>query len=164
MDAKFRGFNEAYKRYVKSDRLKKEPIKNKKLARSMFEFMMKRVWKKMIEDAAIYKAPYGVGKFMVVERDRPGDDPENSVSKFVNWKKSEEQGKLVYDYNTHSGGIRHRFYWDKTLSKLRNKKAYRFKFARGDRDVGWGYRYLAEWLDIVNNDPTKGIYRSNIKP
>lgn len=161
MDAKYQGFNQAYSIYLEENQDNPNLISEKKLAKKLFISIMLKIWEKMIHDKAIYKAPYGLGKFMIIERKNGAD--KNGITWYTDWQATREKGELVRKPNLHSAGLKYGCYWDKTLSKIRHSNAYRFKFARGSKNSGYGYRYLGSYTRSYNDDPNTGIYRANIK-
>jgi len=161
MDAKYKGFNDAYDIYLENNQDREGAITDKKLAKKLFEKLMIRVWDKMIKEGSIYRAPHGLGKFMIIERQSKVD--KNGMSWYVDWQESKKKGKLVRKPNLSSGGIRHGCHWSKILSKIRHSNAYRFAFTRGCPDCEYGYRYLGQYVKNFNKDPNTGIFRSNLK-
>lgn len=161
MDAKYRAFNQAFEIYLKDNSDSEHLISDKKLAKKLFRAMMSKVWKKMVEELAVYTAPHGMGRFMIIERQNKTD--KNGISWYVDWQESRKRGELVKKPNLDSAGLRYGCYWNKTLCKFRHSSAYRFVFARGHKDKDFGYRYLGRYSKDYNADPNTGIYRANIK-
>lgn len=98
----------------------------------------------ILETGRIFKFPMGVGEFSINKRRTPKIIVVNNVEKLnlpVNWKKSKEKGKKIYEMNYHTEGYRFSWMWlNRKSSKIKTSNIWKFKAHRNNS------RLLATYL------------------
>jgi len=111
----------------------------------------------IIETGRIFKFPRGVGDFTINKRKPPKTVTVNGKEKItlpINWKKSKERGKRIYEMNYHTEGYKCNWLWiNKQKSIIFMSNLWKFKAHRNNKRLlalrlksGKGYhdRYC-EW-------------------
>ncbi len=80
------------------------------------------------------RMPGGLGDFTITKKKRkkmksPIDGVEY-VNLPVDWKKTKEKGKVIYNFNFHTEGYFFGWKWFKNTSRIRNTKLWYFKPSR----------------------------------
>jgi len=98
----------------------------------------------IIETGRIFKFPKGVGEFTINKRKIPkviSKDGKEIITLPINWKKSKEKGKIIYEMNYHTEGYRFSWMWiNRCKSKILIPRLWRFKSYRKNS------RLLASYL------------------
>jgi len=74
-----------------------------------------------------FKLPFRMGSISVYKH-KPVFQSVNNMS--IDWKKTRELGKAVYNFNEHSNGFRYRFRWDRNGSLDKHLVLYAFRPSR----------------------------------
>lgn len=86
----------------------------------------------ILETGEKAKLPFGFGEFSVNKKKRRkkvGLDNE-FVNLPIDWKKTKEKGKIIYNFNYHTEGYFFGWMWFKETSRLKNSDLWYFKPSR----------------------------------
>jgi nucleoid DNA-binding protein len=87
----------------------------------------------ILETGESIKFPSGFGEFSIAKK-KPEKIKEHNGKKYINlpvdWKKTREKGKMVYNFNYHTEGYRFSWYWFKKRSSLSLSALWYFKASR----------------------------------
>jgi hypothetical protein len=108
----------------------------------------------ILETGEKAKLPYGLGEFTVNKKKRrkmkgPNDEFINLA---VDWKKTKEKGKIIYNFNYHTEGYFFGWVWFKESTRFKHSDLWYFKPTRVTS------RLLAHY--IQTNDKYQHIYRT----
>lgn len=108
----------------------------------------------ILETGERAKLPYGLGEFTVNKKKRrkmkgPNDEFINLA---VDWKKTKEKGKIIYNFNYHTEGYFFGWVWFKESTRFKHSDLWYFKPTRVTS------RLLAHY--IQTNDKYQHIYRT----
>lgn len=88
----------------------------------------------MLETGDTAKLPYGFGEFAVVRKKRKrikkAPDGREFVNLPVDWKKTKEKGKIIYNFNFHTEGYYYGWKWFKPTVRFRMSDFWYFKPSR----------------------------------
>jgi len=102
----------------------------------------------ILDTGRIFKFPNGVGEFSINRRKIAKTTNVNGKEKItlpINWKRSKEKGKRIYEMNYHTEGYRFAWSWlNRHKSKISMSKVWRFKAHRNSS------RLLASYLKSGN--------------
>jgi len=88
----------------------------------------------IIETGRIFKFPKGVGEFTINKRKTPKVktiDGREVITLPINWKRSKEKGKRIYEMNYHTEGYRFSWMWiNKYKSLIPMSGLWKFKAHR----------------------------------
>jgi nucleoid DNA-binding protein len=108
----------------------------------------------ILETGDRIKFPFGFGEFSINKRKRKRyktKDNHAYINLPVDWKKTREKGKIIYNFNFHTEGYFFGWKWFKTTARLKNIDLWYFKPSRSTS------RLLAHYLNV--NDKYQHIYR-----
>jgi hypothetical protein len=88
---------------------------------------LKYVSELVVVKSMTFKLPFRMGAISVYKH-KPIFQSVNKMS--IDWKKTRELGKVVYNFNEHSNGFRYRFRWDRNGSLDKYLVLYAFKPSR----------------------------------
>jgi hypothetical protein len=101
------------------------------------------------------KLPYGFGEFSINKKKRRrlknNIDGKEFVNLPIDWQKTKEKGKVIYNFNYHTEGYFFGWMWFKNTARFRNADLWYFKPSRLTS------RLLSHY--IKTNDKYKNIYR-----
>lgn len=108
----------------------------------------------ILETGERAKLPYGLGEFTINKKKRrkmkgPNDEFINLA---VDWKKTKEKGKIIYNFNYHTEGYFFGWIWFKESTRFKHSDLWYFKPTRVTS------RLLAHY--IQTNDKYQHIYRT----
>lgn len=108
----------------------------------------------ILETGEKAKLPYGLGEFTINKKKRrkmkgPNDEFINLA---VDWKKTKEKGKIIYNFNYHTEGYFFGWIWFKDSARFKHSDLWYFKPTRVTS------RLLAHY--IQTNDKYQHIYRT----
>lgn len=108
----------------------------------------------ILETGERAKLPYGLGEFTINKKKRrkmkgPNDEFINLA---VDWKKTKEKGKIIYNFNYHTEGYFFGWVWFKEATRFKHSDLWYFKPTRVTS------RLLAHY--IQTNDKYQHIYRT----
>lgn len=108
----------------------------------------------ILETGEKAKLPYGLGEFTINKKKRrkmkgPNDEFINLA---VDWKKTKEKGKIIYNFNYHTEGYFFGWVWFKESTRFKHSDLWYFKPTRVTS------RLLAHY--IQTNDKYQHIYRT----
>lgn len=108
----------------------------------------------ILETGERAKLPYGLGEFTINKKKRrkmkgPNDEFINLA---VDWKKTKEKGKIIYNFNYHTEGYFFGWVWFKESTRFKHSDLWYFKPTRVTS------RLLAHY--IQTNDKYQHIYRT----
>ncbi len=108
----------------------------------------------ILETGEKAKLPFGFGEFSINKKKRrkmKGVDGKEFVNLPVDWKKTKEKGKRIYNFNFHTEGYFFGWVWFKDTARLRQTDLWYFKPSRTTS------RMLSHYLKTDNN--YQNIYR-----
>jgi nucleoid DNA-binding protein len=101
------------------------------------------------------KLPYGFGEFSINKKKRRklknSVDGKEFVNLPIDWQKTKEKGKVIYNFNYHTEGYFFGWMWFKNTARFRNADLWYFKPSRLTS------RLLSHY--IKTNDKYQNIYR-----
>ena len=100
------------------------------------------------------KLPYGFGEFSINKKKRrrlKGADGKEFVNLPIDWQKTKEKGKVIYNFNYHTEGYFFGWKWFKDSTRLRDADLWYFKPSRTTS------RLLSHY--IKTNDRYQHIYQ-----
>ena len=76
--------------------------------------------------------PYGFGEFSINKKKRRKRKGLNDefVNLPIDWQKTKEKGKIIYNFNYHTEGYFFGWMWFKTTARFRNSDFWYFKPSR----------------------------------
>jgi nucleoid DNA-binding protein len=99
----------------------------------------------ILETGEKAKFPFGFGEFSINKKKRKKMKTNNG-KEFINlpidWKKTREKGKIIYNFNYHTEGYFFGWVWFKTTSRLKNSDLWCFKPSRATS------RLLSHYINI----------------
>ena len=108
----------------------------------------------ILETGEKVKFPFGFGEFAINKKKRKQTIvDENGVSHVnlpIDWVKTKEKGKTIYNFNYHTEGFFFGWMWFKRTTRLKNSDLWYFKPSRATS------RLLAHYLKV--NDKYQHIY------
>lgn len=87
----------------------------------------------ILETGDTVKMPFGFGEFSVVKKKRKTKvtkDGKEYINLPIDWKKTKELGKKVYNFNRHTDGYFFGWYWFKKKARITHSKLWYFKPSR----------------------------------
>ena len=86
----------------------------------------------ILETGERAKLPFGFGEFSINKKKRKKRKGVNNefVNLPVDWQKTREKGKLIYNFNYHTEGFFFGWIWFKETARLKNTKLWYFKPSR----------------------------------
>lgn len=87
----------------------------------------------ILETGEKIKLPFGIGEFSIIKRKKKKVKVINGKEKIglsVDWKKTREKGKLIYNFNFHTEGYSFRWIWFKNSARFKYSDFFYFKAAR----------------------------------
>ena len=100
------------------------------------------------------KLPYGFGEFSINKKKRrklKGIDGKEFVNLPIDWQKTKEKGKVIYNFNYHTEGYFFGWMWFKPTARFKNSDLWYFKPSRLTS------RLLSHYLKT--SDKYQNIYR-----
>jgi hypothetical protein len=76
------------------------------------------------------KMPFGFGEFSIIKKKRKkikGIDGKEFINLPIDWKKTKEKGKVIYNFNYHTEGYFFGWYWFKRTAFFKNSDLWYFK-------------------------------------
>lgn len=108
----------------------------------------------ILETGKKAKLPFGFGEFSINKKKRKKIKDKNG-KEFINlpidWKKTKEKGRLIYNFNFHTEGYFFGWVWFKRTARFRNSDLWYFKPSRTTS------RLLAHYLKT--NDKYMNLYK-----
>lgn len=88
----------------------------------------------ILETGERARLPFGFGEFSVNKKKRRKMKGKDGKEEFVNlpidWKKTREKGKRIYNFNFHTEGFFFGWMWFKTTARFRQSNLWYFKASR----------------------------------
>jgi nucleoid DNA-binding protein len=87
----------------------------------------------ILESGEKAKFPYGFGEFSINKKKRKKFkvvDGKEYINLAIDWKKTKEKGKRVYNFNYHTEGYFFGWMWFKDKARFRNSDLWYFKPSR----------------------------------
>jgi len=87
----------------------------------------------ILETGERAKLPSGFGEFSINKKKRrkmKGTDGKEFINLPVDWKKTKEKGKIIYNFNYHTEGYFFGWTWFKETARLKNSDLWYFKPSR----------------------------------
>jgi len=79
------------------------------------------------------KLPYGFGDFSINKKKRrkmKGIDGKEFINLPIDWQKTKQKGKVIYNFNYHTEGYFFGWMWFKTSARFKNSDLWYFKPSR----------------------------------
>jgi hypothetical protein len=107
----------------------------------------------ILETGEKAKLPFGFGEFSINKKKRRKKKGTNDefINLPIDWKKTKEKGKIIYNFNYHTEGFFFGWTWFKESARLRNTNLWYFKPCRHTS------RLLSHYLKA--EDKYQHIYR-----
>lgn len=110
----------------------------------------------ILETGEIAKMPFGFGEFSIIKKKRVKikTDPKTGrefINLPVDWKKTREKGKIIYQMNYHTEGYFFGWHWFKKTSRLKHTNLWYFKPSR------LSSRLIAHYLKV--DDKYQHMYK-----
>jgi nucleoid DNA-binding protein len=109
----------------------------------------------ILETGEKAKLPYGFGEFSINKKKRRklknNVDGKEFVNLPIDWQKTREKGKVIYNFNYHTEGYFFGWMWFKNTARFRHSDLWYFKPSRLTS------RLLSHY--IKTNDKYQNIYR-----
>lgn len=107
----------------------------------------------ILETGERAKLPFGFGEFSINKKKRRKKKGLNDefVNLPVDWKKTKEKGKIIYNFNYHTEGYFFGWMWFKETARLRNTELWYFKPCRNTS------RLLSHYINT--NEKYQHLYR-----
>lgn len=108
----------------------------------------------ILETGEKAKLPFGFGEFSINKKKRKrtkDKDGKEFINLPIDWQKTKEKGKVIYNFNFHTEGYFFGWVWFKQSARFRNADLWYFKPSRITS------RLLAHYLKA--NDKYMNIYR-----
>ena len=102
----------------------------------------------LLETGDKEKFPMGLGEFAVLKRRKRKTrivDGREVINLPIDWKKTKEKGKLIYQFNYHTEGFSFRWYWFKKPAKFKFSDLWYFRAMRVNS------RLINHYIKIDNN-------------
>lgn len=87
----------------------------------------------ILETGEKAKLPYGFGEFSVNKKKRKkikNIDGKEYINLPIDWQKTKEKKKLIYNFNYHTEGFFFGWYWFKETARFKNVQLWYFKPSR----------------------------------
>ncbi len=88
----------------------------------------------ILETGEKAKLPYGFGEFSINKKKRRklknNVDGKEFVNLPIDWQKTKEKGKVIYNFNYHTEGYFFGWMWFKTTARFKNSDLWYFKPTR----------------------------------
>ena len=87
----------------------------------------------LLETGEKEKLPYGLGNFSIVKKKRQKVVSHNGVEHInlpIDWKKTKEKGKIIYNFNFHTGGFYFGWKWFKDTARFKHSDLWYFEPCR----------------------------------
>ena len=87
----------------------------------------------ILETGEKEKLPCGFGEFSINKKKRrkmKGVDGKEFVNLPIDWQKTKQKGKVIYNFNYHTEGYFFGWYWFKNTARFRNSDMWYFKPSR----------------------------------
>ena len=87
----------------------------------------------ILETGEKVKFPYGMGEFTINKEKRKVKKVVNGkeyINLPIDWKKTREKGKYIYNFNFHTNGYHFGWVWFKTRTLIRFSRLWHFKASR----------------------------------
>jgi nucleoid DNA-binding protein len=88
----------------------------------------------ILETGEKAKLPYGFGEFSINKKKRRklknNIDGKEFVNLPIDWQKTKEKGKVIYNFNYHTEGYFFGWMWFKTTARFKNSDLWYFKPSR----------------------------------
>jgi nucleoid DNA-binding protein len=109
----------------------------------------------ILETGEKVKFPFGFGDFSINKKKRKRLKTDLNGRDFINlpvdWKKTKEKGKIVYNFNFHTDGYFFGWMWFKGNCRIKNADLWYFKATRSTS------RLLAHYINV--NESYQNLYR-----
>jgi nucleoid DNA-binding protein len=108
----------------------------------------------ILETGEKAKLPFGFGEFSINKKKRKkvkDKDGKEFINLPIDWQKTKEKGKVIYNFNFHTEGYFFGWVWFKQTARFRNANLWYFKPSRITS------RLLAHYLKA--NDKYMNLYR-----
>ena len=108
----------------------------------------------ILETGDKVQMPYGFGYFSINKKKRrkiKGIDGKEFVNLPIDWQKTKEKGKVIYNFNYHTEGFFFGWIWFKEAARFKNSALWYFKPSRVTS------RLLSHYLKT--NDKYQHLYR-----
>lgn len=80
------------------------------------------------------RMPFGLGDFAITKKKRKKIKTNKEGREFINlpvdWKRTKEKGKIIYNFNFHTEGYFFGWVWFKNTARIRNTDLWYFKPSR----------------------------------
>ena len=78
-----------------------------------------------------FKMPYRLGTLRILKKEMNYSAGKNKLK--IDWKATNENGKVIYHLNDHTDGFNYRWFWSKKTAIVKNKTIYSFQATRTNK-------------------------------
>ena len=113
----------------------------------------------ILETGEKAKYPFGFGEFSINKKKRKKYKVVNGkevINLPIDWKKTKEKGKVIYNFNFHTEGYFFGWVWFKKTARFKNVDLWYFKACRDTS------RLIRHYINI--SDKYKNLYREWLLP
>lgn len=121
-----KNFYESYVNYIDNDLY----MVDYKTFRNILTDYFKHIRDEIIEEGKTFKIPCRLGTLSIIKH-KPKQ--WNGESLRIDFKTSQELGKIIYHLNEHSSGFKYRFHWSKIIMNTPNKIKYQLIVTRANK-------------------------------
>jgi hypothetical protein len=108
----------------------------------------------ILETGDVAKLPFGLGEFSIQKKKRKTHKMVNGIAQTnlpIDWKKTKEKGKRIYNFNYHTEGYFFGWLWFRMTARFKLSDLWYFKASRTTS------RLLKHY--VTTNDQYQHIYR-----
>lgn len=100
----------------------------------------------LLETGNKEKLPLGLGTFSIIKKKRRRLKGKNDeyINLPIDWKKTREKGKIIYNFNYHTEGFFFGWHWFKKSARFKHSNLWYFKPSRVTS------RLLAHYINVDN--------------
>jgi nucleoid DNA-binding protein len=87
----------------------------------------------ILETGEKIKLPFGFGEFSINKKKRrkmKGADGKEFINLPIDWQKTKEKGKVIYNFNYHTEGFFFGWHWFKRSARFKHSDLWYFKASR----------------------------------
>lgn len=86
----------------------------------------------LLETGNKEKLPFGFGDFSIIKKKRRKLKGKNDefINLPIDWQKTKEKGKVIYNFNYHTEGFFFGWHWFKDSARFKHSNLWRFKPSR----------------------------------
>lgn len=102
---------------------------------------------RILETGNVVKLPYGLGGLSINKKKGKkiySDGNGDHICLPVNWKETLKEKKVIYHFNEHTDGFHCKWYWIKSMSKIKYKEIWSFRICKKNSQLLTAYCFNTE--------------------